>query len=87
MVTNEEGKIISLTPEELAQLGNGALSYIKEVEGKDVLRMVGPQAQVAPDAKLFCLFNANGAPISVSGTREAAAVSAYEHELLPISVH
>jgi hypothetical protein len=48
---------------------------------------VGPQARVAPDAKLFCLFNANGAPISISGTREAAADSAAEHELVAISLH
>jgi hypothetical protein len=80
-------KEIQVSVEELAQLGNGALSYIREVEGRDVIRMVGQQAQVSPDAKLFCLFNANGSPISISGTREAAADSAAEHELLAISLH
>ncbi len=80
-------KEIQVSVEELAQLGNGALSYIREVEGRDMIRMVGDQAQVAPDAKLFCLFNANGSPISISGTREAAAISAAEHELVPISLH
>ena len=80
-------KEFQLTVEELAQLGNGALSYIREVEGRDVIKMVGQQAQVAPDAKLFCLFNANGSPISISGTREAAADSAAEHELVAISLH
>jgi hypothetical protein len=49
--------------------------------------MVGKQAKVPPDAKLFCLFNANGSPISISGTREAAVVSADEHELVTISLH
>ena len=80
-------KEFQLSVEELAQLGNGALSYIREVEGRDVIKMVGQQAQVAPDAKLFCLFNANGSPISISGTREAAADSAAEHELVAISLH
>jgi hypothetical protein len=80
-------KEIQVSVEELAQLGNGALSYIREVEGRDIIRMVGQQAQVSPDAKLFCLFNANGSPISISGTREAAADSAAEHELLAISLH
>jgi hypothetical protein len=80
-------KQIQLSVEELAQLGNGALSYIREVEGRDVIKMVGNQAQVSPDAKLFCLFNANGSPISISGTREAAAESATEHELVAISLH
>jgi hypothetical protein len=80
-------KELHVSVEELAQLGNGALSYIREVEGRDIIRMVGAQAQVSPDAKLFCLFNANGSPISISGTRQAAAESAEEHELLAISLH
>jgi hypothetical protein len=87
MNTNNDKEALELSLEELAQLGNGALSYIREIEGRDVIRMVGPQAQVAPDAKLFCLFNANGSPISISGTREAAVGSAVEHELIPISLH
>jgi hypothetical protein len=87
MNTSNDKRALELSLEELAQLGNGALSYIREIEGRDVIRMVGPQAQVAPDAKLFCLFNANGSPISISGTREAAVGSAVEHELIPISLH
>jgi hypothetical protein len=87
MNSNIEKRAFELSPEELAQLGNGALSYIREIEGREVIRMVGPQARVLPDAKLFCLFNANGSPISISGTREAAADSAVEHELVAISLH
>ena len=87
MNTSNDKLALELSLEELAQLGNGALSYIREIEGRDVIRMVGPQARVSPDAKLFCLFNANGSPISISGTREAAEGSAVEHELIPISLH
>ena len=87
MNTSNDKKAAELSLEELAQLGNGALSYIREIEGRDVIRMVGPQAQIAPDAKLFCLFNANGSPISISGSHEAAVGSAVEHELIPISLH
>jgi hypothetical protein len=87
MNTSNDKRALELSPEELAQLGNGALSYIREIEGRDVIRMVGPQAHVLPDAKLFCLFNANGSPISISGTREAAIGSAVEHELIPASLH
>ncbi len=86
-MNTSNNKAFELSPEELAQLGNGALSYIREIEGRDVIRLVGPQARVAPDDKLFCLFNATGSPISISGTREAAADSAAEHELLAISLH
>jgi hypothetical protein len=87
MNKNERGKLESISPEELAQIGNGALSYIKEVEGRDVIKMVGSAAQVAPNDKLFCLFNANGSPISISGTREGAVSSADEHELIAVTLH
>ena len=87
MNTSNEKRAFELSPEELAQLGNGALSYIREIEGRDIIRLVGQQARVSPDAKVFCLFNANGSPISISGTREAAMGSAFEHELMPMSVH
>ncbi len=87
MNTTSDKRAFGLSTEELAQLGNGALSYIREIEGRDVIRMVGDQARVSPDAKVFCLFNANGSPISISGTKEAAFDSAAEHELLAISLH
>jgi hypothetical protein len=86
-MTNDNELKMAISPEELAQIGNGALSYIREVEGRDVIRMVGPSVQVSPDDRLFCLFNANGAPISVSGTREGAVSSAAEHELIAVTVH
>jgi hypothetical protein len=50
-------------------------------------RLLGGEAHVAPNAKLFCLYNATGTPISISGSREAALGSAFEHELMPMSVH
>jgi len=87
MNASNDKQALKLSPEELAQLGNGALSYIREIEGRDVIRLVCPQVRVSPDAKLFCLFNANGSPISISGTREGAADSAVEHELVAISLH
>ena len=51
MNTSNNKEAFELSPEELAQLGNGALSYIREIEGREVIRLVGPQARVAPDAK------------------------------------
>ena len=79
----------ALSPEELAQLGKGALSYIKEMASRDVAKIVGPDAvaQVPPDAKLFCLFHATGQPISISGSLQMAEDSAEEHDLIAISLH
>jgi hypothetical protein len=89
MNTNNEDikKQIFVSPEELAHIGEGALAYIREIDSEDVAKMLGHRIVVPAGSKLFCLFNANGAPISISGTHAAAVGSALEHELLPISVH
>ncbi len=87
MNTNETRKSAELTPEDLALLGGGALGYIREIEVNEAQRLLGGQATVAPNTKLFCLYNADGTPVSISGSREAAVGSAFEHELMPMSVH
>ncbi len=71
-----------VSPEQLAQMGNGILAYVREIEGRNAAAMLGGQISVEPDAKLFCLYNANGQPISISQTHEAAIGSAFEHELI-----
>lgn len=79
----------ALSPEELALIGKDALSYIREMVSRDVAKIVGPDAlaQVPPDTKLFCLFNATGKPISISGSLKMAEESAEEHDLIAISLH
>jgi hypothetical protein len=71
----------------LAALGGGVLGYVREIEGADAVKLLGDRINVEPRAKLFCLYNADGSPISISGSREAAISSALEHELVPASVH
>jgi hypothetical protein len=87
MNTNETRKALELSPEDLALLGGGALGYIREIEVNEAQRLLGAQTKVSPDSKLYCLYNADGTPISISGSREAALGSAFEHELMPMSVH
>ena len=89
MNINEDNakKTFELTPEDLATLGGGALGYIREIEVREARRLLGGQATVAPNSKLFCLYGADGTPVSISGSREAAVGSAFEHELMPMSVH
>lgn len=79
--------IADMTPAQFAALGGGAVAYIKEIEGREAVKLLGPAAAVPPAAKLFCLYNADGTPISISGTREAAIGSAFEHEMVAASLH
>jgi len=87
MNTNDTKRIVDLKPADLARLGGGALAYIREIGGKEAIRLLGSDVKVAPDARLFCLYHADGTPVSISGSREAAIGSAFEHELMPMSVH
>ena len=71
----------------LAALGGGVIGDVREIEGADAVKLLGERIEVPPDAKLYCLYNADGSPISISGSREAAFSSAMEHELVAASVH
>ncbi|MCA3573883.1 MAG: DUF1150 family protein [Aestuariivirga sp.] len=87
MNINDSKKTVELTAQDLALLGEGALGYIKEIEVQEAKRLLGDQANVAPNSKLFCLYNADGTPVSISGSKEAALGSAFEHELMAMSLH
>jgi hypothetical protein len=71
----------------LAQMGGGILAYVREIEADEARVLLGIKAQVPAKGKLFCLYNADGTPLSISGSREAAIGSALEHDLTPASVH
>ncbi len=71
----------------LAALGGGVIGYVREIEGAEAVKLLGERIHVPAKAKLFCLYNADGSPISISGTREGAITSAMEHELVATSVH
>ena len=87
MNTNDSKKTVELTAQDLALLGEGALGYIKEIELQEAKRLLGEEAHVAPNSRLYCLYNADGTPVSISGSREAALGSAFEHELMAMSLH
>ena len=84
---NNSQKVFDLSLADLAQLGGGALGYIREIEGHEAMKLIGETAAVPPQARLFCLYGADGTPVSISGSVEAAIGSAFEHELMPMSVH
>lgn len=87
MNTTENRKPAALSPEDFASLGEGALGYIREIGDGDAIRLMGPMTRIAPGTKLFCLYHADGTPVSISASHEAALGSALEHELVPLSLH
>jgi hypothetical protein len=78
-----------MTQEALAHLGDGRIAYVKMIRFEEV-RALFPQAempQIAPDQKLFALHAADGTPIMLTDSREAAVANAWSQELETVSVH
>jgi hypothetical protein len=78
-----------ITPEALAHMGDGRIAYVKAIRSEDV-RSLFPQMQVpeiAPGVKLFALHSADGTPIMLTDSREAAVANAWSQELETVSVH
>jgi hypothetical protein len=78
---------ISISPETLAHLGDGRIAYVKAIRSEDVATLFPQAPQIAPGLKLFALHAADGTPIMVTDTREAAVANAWSQELEAVSVH
>jgi hypothetical protein len=77
----------AISPEALAHLGDGEIAYIKSIRSEDVAALFPQAPQIEPGVKLFALHAADGTPIMLTDTREAAVANAWSHELETVSVH
>jgi hypothetical protein len=84
---NKPGLAPVISPEALAQLGGGKIAYVKTIRSEDVRAMFPQVPEVAPGLTLFALHAADGTPIMLTDSREAAVANAWSHELEAVSVH
>lgn len=82
-----DAKTIDLTMQDLAHFGEGALAYIKPINSEDVQRIFPQAPSLRPGMKLFALLGADGSPIMLTNSRDAAIANAWEHELETVSLH
>ena len=92
-MTNEKIKITeqkteaAITQDALAHLGDGEVAYVRPIQSEQV-RTLFPQApKLEPGITLFALYAANGTPIMLTDTKEAALANAWSQELEAVSVH
>ena len=76
-----------ISPEALALLGGGKIAYIKSVRSEDVQSMFPQAPELQPGLQLFALHAADGTPIMLTDSREAAIANAWSQELETVSVH
>jgi hypothetical protein len=87
--SRSEVKDIAITPEALAHMGDGEIAYVKTIRSDEV-RALFPQVAemgIEPGMKLFALHAADGTPIMLTDSREAAVANAWSQELETVSVH
>ncbi len=80
-------KAFGLTAQEFAHFGDGALAYVKAIKSEDVARLFPQAPALRPGVKLFALLGADGSPIVLTDSRDAAIANAWEHELQTVSLH
>ncbi|HTJ01596.1 MAG TPA: DUF1150 domain-containing protein [Methylovirgula sp.] len=88
MLTEEKTERLPLlSDEQFAHLGDGSLAYLRQIRSEDVARLFPQAPPVAPGLELFALLAADGTPIVVTDTRDAALANAFANELTTVSVH
>jgi len=72
---------------DLARLGGGEVAYIKILTSDDAQRMFPAIEGLPPGINLYALHAADGTPIALTDTRQAALSHAIDGELEVASVH
>jgi len=72
---------------ELARLGGGQVAYIKTLSSDEALRMFPSIEDLPRGINLFALHAADGTPIALTDTRQAALSHAMDGELEIASLH
>ena len=86
--TNEGNNTVpSVSPEALALIGGGRIAYVKAIRSEDVAKMFPQAPKIEPGMQLFALHAADGTPIMLTDSREAAVANAWSNELQAVSVH
>ena len=77
----------TLTQQEFAHLGGGALAYVKTIRSEDAQRLFPQAPAIRPGLQLYALLGADGTPIMLTDSKDAALANAWEHQLQTVSLH
>jgi hypothetical protein len=86
-MSNPSETVLSLTPQEFAHLGGGAIAYVKAIKSEDAQRLFPQAPAIKPGLRLFALLGADGSPIMLTDSKDAAIANAWEQELQTVSLH
>ncbi|MHC5655035.1 BQ00720 family protein [Stappia sp.] len=82
-----ENRELDMEPGEFQALGTGEIAYVKRMTSEDVSALFPEAPKMEPGLRLWVLLNADGTPIMLTDSRDAAIANAHEHELLTVALH
>ena len=85
--TNNDPRNETMSAEALAHLGDGKIAYVKTIRSEDVASLFPQVPEMQPGLTLFALHAADGTPIMLTNSREAAVANAWSNQLETVSVH
>ena len=76
-----------LSSEEFANLGDGEVAYVTTMRSEDVSRIFPNAPHIQAGIKIYALLAADGSPILLTDSKDAATAGAWENDLATVSVH
>jgi hypothetical protein len=78
---------IEISVENLAHFGDGEIAYVRAICSEDVHTLFPQVPEIERGLKLFALHAADGTPIILTDSREAAIATAMSQQLEIVGVH
>lgn len=85
-IENDETRPL-MSLKELALLGDGEVAYIKQLNSDSAERLFPTLDDAPVGIDLFAVLGADGTPLALTDSRNAAIANAIENDLVPVSVH
>lgn len=76
-----------ISREALAHMGEGHIAYVKQIRSEDVPHLYPDAPRLAPGIQLYTLHGADGRPLMLTDSRDAAIANAWSHDLETVSLH
>jgi hypothetical protein len=76
-----------MTRSEFAHLGDGEVAYIRQLDSAAAERLFPALLDAPKGIHLYAVLGADGTPLALTDSRNAAIANAIENDLVPVSVH
>ncbi|MEC9368767.1 MAG: DUF1150 domain-containing protein [Pseudomonadota bacterium] len=76
-----------MSPDDFARLGGGHVAYIKPMSSAAAIQLFPGLRGIPEGIDLFALVGADGTPLTLTDSRDAAVANAIQNDLEPVSLH